>query len=137
MTALTADRNTPVRDNIIDVYDVAAGVKIYAGSMVGLDASGNAKPFVVATDLICVGRAEEAVNNSTGSAGDVQVRVRHGIFRWANSGSTDTITKAHIGDICYGVDDATVALTSGTSTRSAAGTVFFVDTSGVWVKSTI
>ena len=39
-----------------------------------------------------IGRAEERVDNSGGNAGDLDIRVREGIFRWANSASTDEIT---------------------------------------------
>ncbi|MCY1266027.1 hypothetical protein D9M68_325520 [compost metagenome] len=42
--ALTKDRNTPRRDGVQFNDPVAAGVKIYAGSLACLDASGNAVP---------------------------------------------------------------------------------------------
>jgi hypothetical protein len=135
MTALAADRDTPARDGNIFSYPLAAAVKIYAGSLVMLDASGNAKPGATATGQIAVGRAREQVDNSAGSAADLSVEIEQGVFRWGNSASTDAITKAEIGDLCYIVDDQTVAKTSGTNTRSVAGTVVDVDSDGVWVKT--
>ena len=51
-----------------------------------------------------------------------------------NSAAGDAITRAEIGDVCYIVDDETVAKTNGTSTRSAAGTIRDVDAQGVWVE---
>jgi hypothetical protein len=44
MTALTADRDTPMRDGDSYSYPMAAATEIFAGSLVVLDASGNAEP---------------------------------------------------------------------------------------------
>jgi hypothetical protein len=134
MTALAADRDTPTRDGDVFSYPMAVA-KIYAGSLVMLNASGNATPGATATGQIAVGRAREQVDNSGGSAADLNIEVEQGIFRWANSASTDAITKAEIGDLCYIVDDQTVAKTNGTNTRSVAGTIVDVDSDGVWVKT--
>lgn len=134
MAALTEDRNTAKRDGGLLSMPVAASVKIYAGAIVARDASGYATPGATATTLLGVGRAESPGDNSTGSAGDIAVAVRKGIFRFANSAGGDEITRADIGVDCYIVDDQTVAKTDGTSTRSVAGQVFDVDSDGVWVK---
>lgn len=131
---LTADRNTPRREGEEMSLNVAAAKKIYAGSIVARDASGNATPGAVATTLLGMGRAEEYVDNSAGAAGDKIVRVRKGVFRYANSAAADEITTADIGKECYIVDDQTVAKTDGTSTRSIAGRIYDVDTAGVWVE---
>jgi hypothetical protein len=113
---------------------VAASVKIYAGALVALDSNGNAKPGETATGLLGIGRAEAQADNSSGSAGDINVEVRKGVFRFENSAGGDEITLADIGADCYIVDDSTVAKTDGTSTRSVAGKVFDVDSDGVWVR---
>jgi hypothetical protein len=134
MAALTADRNTAMRDGHIVSLPVAASVKIYAGALVARDASGNATPGATATDILGVGRAEAQADNSSGSAGDLSVEIRKGVFRFENSTGVDEITPADIGSDCYIVDDATVALTDGSGTRSVAGTVFDVDSDGVWVR---
>jgi len=133
MTALTADRNTPRRDDEFYSRPVAVATEIFAGSLVVLNAAGNAVPASTATGLVADGRAEEHVNNA-GSAGDMAVKVRKGVFRFANSADGDEITIAEIGDTCYIVDDQTVAKTDDSSSRSAAGTVTDVDASGVWVR---
>lgn len=132
MTALAADRNTPQRAGDQFVYPVAAATKIYAGSIVMLNAAGDATKGATATGQICVGRAEEQVDN-TGAAGAKTINVSKGVYRWGNSAAADAITKAEIGDNCYIVDDQTVAKTDGTATRSVAGKIVDVDTSGVWV----
>lgn len=134
MAALTTDRNTVRRDGEQLSLPVAAAKKIFAGSLVARDSSGNATPGATATTLLGVGRAEEYVDNSAGAAGDKSVTVRKGTYKFANSASGDLIARADIGSDCYIVDDQTVAKTNGTSTRSVAGKVFDVDTDGVWVK---
>lgn len=133
--ALSADRNTPMREGVLYDYPVAADTVIYAGSLIVLDADGNAEPASTATGLVAVGRAEQHVDNGGGAATALTVRVRQGVFRWANSADADAITKAEIGSQCYIVDDQTVAKTSGDDTRSVAGTVVDVDAQGVWVKT--
>ncbi|MBV6636421.1 MAG: hypothetical protein KI788_10995 [Mameliella sp.] len=134
MAALTADRNTPRFEGDIRQGDVAASTLIYAGALVMRDASGNLVEGQTATGLIGAGRAEERVDNSAGSAGDLTCDYRPGIYRFANSAAADEITKAEIGDVCYAVDDQTVAKTDGTSTRSPAGLIEGVDANGVWVR---
>ena len=131
--ALTADRNTPYRDGDSIVLGVATLKKIYAGSLVALDANGYATPGATATTLKGLGRAEEQVDNSSGLDGALTVEIRRGIFRWANSSAADEIADDDIGKRCYIVDDQTVALTNGTNTRSVAGIIFDVDDDGVWV----
>ena len=53
---------------------------------------------------------------------------------FANSAAADLITLADLGSTVFVVDDQTVAKTSATSTRSAAGKVVDVDTTGVWIS---
>ena len=131
--ALAKDRDTKERAGADFGYPVASGKLIYAGALVCLSATGYAEPGDVATTLIAVGRAEAKVDNSAGGDGDLTVRVRPGVFRFDNSADADAITRAEIGDNCYVVDDATVAKTSGTATRSIAGRIVDVDDVGVWV----
>lgn len=132
--ALTQDRDTPGRDGQALSLGVAAAKKIYAGALVAVDANGYATPGAVSTTIRGVGRAEEYVDNSAGANGAVSVSVKKGVFRFGNSSSGDLIAAADIGNDCYIVDDQTVAKTNGTGTRSVAGRIFDVDSSGVWVK---
>jgi hypothetical protein len=131
---LTRDRNTPRREGEDFFRQVAADAVIFMGALVALNAAGHAVPASTATGLVADGVAEEPVDNTGGAAGDLNVKVRKGIFRFANSAGGDEITIAHIGDTAYIVDDETVALTDGTSTRSAAGTIVDVDSDGVWIR---
>ena len=133
MAPLTADRNTPRRDGRSFSAPVAAATKCYAGGIACLDASGNATPGAAATTLTPVGRFEQTVDN-TGAAGVKSVAILSGVFQYANSADADLITRAEIGEVCYIVDDATVAKTNGGATRSRAGLIVDVDALGVWVE---
>ena len=132
MTALTAGRNTPYRDGENFVFGVATTQKIYAGSIVVLSATGYAESGATATGKIAVGRCEEYVYNDLAD-GLKTVKVRRGCYQFLNSAAADLITIAQIGDVCYIVDDQTVAKTDGGTTRSPAGFIMDVDDDGVWV----
>lgn len=136
MTALTTDRDTQRRNGDQGVFPVAAATKIFAGAIV---CAQTGAAFVTkgatATTLRGLGVAEELADNTSGSAGAINVKVRRdGWFRFANSSAGDLITLADVGADCYVVDDATVAKTSGGSTRSIAGKVRDVDAIGVWIE---
>lgn len=86
----------------------------------------------MATTLIAVGCFTESA--TAVSAGDARVRVKRGVFKFANSAAGDLIAQANVGADCYIADDQTVALTNGTNTRSRAGKIVAVDADGVWVQ---
>lgn len=133
MTALVADRNTPMKDGKLISVPLAAGVKIFAGSLVAANAAGLATPGATAATLTYLGRAEEQIDNTSGAASAKSVLVRKGeAFKFANL-AADPVTQASMGKVCYIADDQTVALTNGGATRSAAGTVIGVEADGVWV----
>lgn len=132
--ALTKDRNTLRRDGVQFNDPVAASTRIFAGSLMCLDASGNAVPGSTATTLTARGVAQEQVDNSAGAAGDLRIESRRGVFPFANSAAADEITRADIGANAYIVDDQTVAKTDGTATRSVAGVIRDVDSDGVWIE---
>ena len=143
-----AERNTPRRTGgyeYVESYDVAASTTIEAGKIVALDANGNAVEYAksatnTANNLTVVGRCEETVDNSSGSAGDLKVRVRTGVFRWNNDVSSDAVTKAEIGDAVHGEDDETIRKTAvtGNNARTAkVGRLVDVDGQGAWVATGI
>ena len=111
-----------------------AAVKIYQGGAVGVvSGTGYATPLLVATSGITfVGVAEETVDNSAGSAGDLWIRVRRtGLVGWNSSG----LTIANISNKVYfvsGSDDNTV---SATVSAILAGTLSAFDSNSVaWVN---
>lgn len=132
--ALSNDRNTPRRQGDILRGPLAASTKVFAGALVMRNAAGYLLKGATATGSVGVGCAQEQVDNSSGSAGDKLVDVRPGSFLFKNSASGDAITIAQIGDVCFIVDDETVAKTDGSAARSPAGFVEDVVTEGVWVR---
>lgn len=106
MTALS--KNTPRKEAASGgrefVDPVAAAAVIYNGSVICLDASGDAIPLDVTVANVR-GVAMEEADNTAGAAGDIAVRVRRGAFLMTNLG---TVTRAHIGDTIYFDDDNTV-----------------------------
>lgn len=130
---LTADRNTAMREGTVLSVPVAAGATIYAGAIVVANATGFAAPGTTALGLRALGRAESQVDNAAGVDGALDVTVRRGVFHFANS-VADPVTQADIGNTCYIEDDQTIAKTTGTNTRSAAGKLIEVDATGVWLE---
>ena len=133
MAALTEDRNTPYKDGEAIPVPVAAGKKIYAGSLVVANATGYAEPGSTATTLTAHGRAESRVDNNGGANGAKTIVVaRKRAFKFANLAS-DLVSQAGLGKDCFIADDQTVAKTNGGTTRSIAGQVLGVEADGVWV----
>lgn len=133
MAAATKAVNTPRRAGTDRGVPVAAGKVIFQGSLVCLDAAGNATPGAIATTLKGCGRANATIDNTAGAAGAAFVPVEAGIFRWGNDAG-NPVTRVHIGAACYAIDDQTVSSSHNTNTRSAVGIVFDVDAGGVWVR---
>jgi hypothetical protein len=132
MTAATKNTNTPHRLGLSRGYGMSAATHAYAGTIAVLN-GGFVEPATTATGLIAVGVFSAECDNSAGGDGDMVALVERGIYRFANSTSTDAITTGEIGKACYAVDDLTVAKTDGTGTRSIVGIVDHIDDSGVWV----
>ncbi|KPN64261.1 hypothetical protein SAMN04488527_101262 [Aliiroseovarius crassostreae] len=126
----TGERNTLHRAGEFLSYALAPGAKINKGAIACLDA-GLAKKGHAAVGLVTVGRAEHSVDEA---AGDTQVKVRRGNFRYLNSAGADELTNADVGKPCYLVDDETVAKTDGGGTRSVAGTLREVEGGQVWIE---
>lgn len=134
MTALTSDRNTIAREGDTLSGPVAANVRIFAGALIMRTVAGHLAPGAAVATAIGAGRADIGVNNTGGSGGALAVDWRRGTFRFENSDSSDAITVADIGKLCFIVDDCTVAKTDGSAARSPAGVVEDVDDAGVWVR---
>lgn len=134
MPALTADRDTPRHGGASFGYPVKAGARLFAGGIACIDSTGFLVKGATSATLKAVGVAQEQVDNTSGANGAAVAEVRRGVFRFANSASTDQITNADIGNDCFIVDDQTVAKTNGSNTRSVAGKVRLVDAAGVWVE---
>lgn len=131
--ALTKDRNTTERAGSHLALPVAANAKIFAGSIVVINATGYAAPGATALNLRAAGRAEENVDNTGGANGATTVPVSRGVFKYKNS-AADPIVQGDLLADCFIEDDETVAKTNGAGTRSRAGKIIDLDSDGVWVE---
>lgn len=127
MTTLAADRYMKEyvgRDYVAPVYQSSL---IYKGSLVCQNATGYAVKGSTSTALRALGVAQEQKDNTSGSSGDLDITYRKGVYPFFNSSSSDEITSAEKDEVCYIVDDQTVAKTSGGGTRSIAGRIRGID----------
>lgn len=139
MTALAAPRLVPVKGEDCGLIRSlpCAAVKIYSGSLVMINSSGYATPAAASSGnnaLVVAGIAEETVDNSGGSAGDLYIRVKanddcaaYGFNN--NSGAAVDIT--HVGLLAHASDDNTVANAASSTTRPIVGYIHSVDDDGL------
>jgi hypothetical protein len=141
MTALSADRDTPMREQPRDpnylTPEVHPGVVIWAGAIVVLE-HGQAVPARSAVGLTVLGVARSSIDNRTypiATGGRRRrVIVVAGVAQFENSTGGDQIRPEDSGAVCFLVDDRTLARTDGGGKRSPAGTVEHVDDDQrVWV----
>lgn len=105
MTALAADKKVQYREAVIQEIPVAADAVIYLGAMVCVNASGYAVPAAAVDGYKFAGWAQEPVDNTGGSNGDLNVIVRRkGQLKVLATG----LTQAKVGDPMYISDDQTV-----------------------------
>ena len=140
MAALTKARLVPVKgesEGLTRLVPVAASTTIYNGALVMLNSSGYATPAAAAgtnNALVVAGIAEETVDNSAGSAGDLYVRVKacssDTAFGFNNHGSA-TCTIADVGKLAHASDDNTVANAASGTTRPLVGHIHSIDDDGL------
>jgi len=141
MSALTAAKDTPrkvTNDSSRLGGTVKGGVKCYEGGLAvygpGAVSGIYVQPGSTATGLFALGRFTKTVDNTSGTDGldvngvPISADIDTGLFRWANG---DSIANGDIGKPAYVVDDQTVS--KGSSGKSLAGMIVYVDSSGVWV----
>lgn len=134
------ERNTPRRTGgyeYVEPYSVEAGAKCEAGNLIGLNAAGDARHADGTAGEIIVGRCEATADNAGGGAGDVEVLVRTGVFRWNNDVAGKQVTKAHIGDGVFAHDSETIRIDAKAGAGSKAGRLIAVDDQGAWVATGI
>lgn len=109
MTVLADDRNVARKEGELVDYDVVQSDIVYKGSLVSATTGGYAQPASDSNQDLFLGVAAEKADNSSGSNGDIQVRIwKKGTFEFVMSGAA----QANIGDPAYVVDDQTVATTT-------------------------
>jgi hypothetical protein len=131
MSGLTRDRATSYREGIEVEYPVAASTRIYAGSLVCVNAAGYAVPAADTSGYRFAGVAMEQVDNSAGADGATQVRVRRaGVFEF----DAASITQAMVGEAMYAVDDHTFDDAAGPDNDVRVGTlVKYVAATQGWI----
>lgn len=105
---------------------VAAAKHLYEGTLISqLTSGGTAVPYSTASSEHCVGVAQHEQDNSIGTAGagDKRIRVEtKRLFAFTNGTSTDAFADTDfIGAPVYATDDHTVAKTSGSNARKPVG----------------
>lgn len=134
MAALTADRITKSKGLVKrQAYPVAAGAKIFAGSMVCINTSGYAVPAADTANFSPVrGIATAQADNTSGANGAIDVVVEYGCsFLLACTGA---ITQADLGAIAMVADDQTVSDAAAMTNDIRAGRIAeIVSASAVWV----
>lgn len=120
-------RSTRERQGKEFVFPVAGGETITLGTMVALNAAGEAVPASDTAGLTVVGVAWGVDGTDT-----QRVTARRGCFNF-DADITDTPTLADVGKPVYAVDDITVANAVGGS-RPQAGILLGVDDDGCWVQ---
>lgn len=126
------ERNTEWRNGKSVAVGLAAGAKIYLGTLIVL-AAGYAKAGFADPAVVCVGIAKATVDNTDGADGDAKVVAEKGTYKLDNATAGDAITRVDIGKSCFVLDATTVAKTDGGGARAKAGVVFDVDGNSVWV----
>jgi hypothetical protein len=105
MTVLSADRNTVSKAGENQSYPCAVDI-FYKGAMICINGAGYAVPAAdTAGYSTVVGVADENVDNSGGSAGTLNVRVKSG--RRFSFVATGTLAQTDVGTTMYVVDDQT------------------------------
>jgi hypothetical protein len=91
---------TEIPGHFSGLHPLAADAVIDVGGLVALNASGNALSASSTVTGHCIGRSQDALNNTGGSIGDLVIAPRRGIFGCANS-ATDPVDKSHIGKMVF------------------------------------
>jgi hypothetical protein len=112
-------------------FPVAASSKIYAGSLVCVNAGGYAAPAADTAGYRFVGVAMEQADNSGGGDGAMILRVRRvGVFEF----DADSITQAMVGNAMYAVDDHTMDDAAGPANDVKVGElVKYVSATKGWI----
>jgi len=115
-------------------WDAAATQVFYQGAIVIVKTDGFAYVGVTGTGHKVIGVCACELDTTGLADGAKSVIIEPGTWGdFTNSATTDAIATDDRGKTCYVVDDDTVALTDGGSTRSAAGTIFDVADDGTSV----
>lgn len=133
MTVLAANIVVKAKDpGTPQSYEVVASDIIYKGALLMVNAAGYVAPCTATASTMFAGIAQEKIDNSSGSAGDVSVVCyRTGRFLLLFS---DTLTIANVGDVAYAEDDQTCSVSGATNEHKVGVIAEFVDATHAWVQ---
>ena len=131
MTAATNDIQTEVMDGVQLAFPVNGTSKIFAGTLVCVNADGHLVPGADTAGLIFQGMALQYKDNTTGADGDLTCVVRRrGLVKMAIAAAT----QANVGDNVFLVDDQTCDFAGNTTNDIFCGIVAgYIDSTHVWV----
>jgi len=119
MTALITHRKTVTDAGRLATFPVAAGAVIYLGSLVCINAAGQAVAGADTAGLRFIGVAQTGADNGTGAAASLNVTVQQvGAFAFA-AGST--LLQSAVGAPLYIADDQTLAYAADVTNQVLAG----------------
>ena len=125
MTALNADFNRSFRDGEIVQVPLEANARLYAGSIVEINAAGRGIAATKGANKTYLGVSlENKAGGSVAGAVKAQVRIR-GAYKFATTGTAVLGKKAHV------ADDNTV--TDAPAGASVMGVIIQTESDGVWV----
>ncbi len=128
---LTADRQWTKKGQGRHGYrPVDGGSVIYYGALIALNAAGFVVPADDAAGLVVIGVAEQTVDNSDGSDGDVSVKYVTGVeVEFTNAGGT--IEQADM--YAFAEDDDAVTDYGGSTNKNFVGPVTSFTSTKAWV----
>ena len=128
----TPGHTTRNAQNLGETREYPAAVDIcYAGGLAMINAAGFAQPATAeAGNAGCVGVFLKTVDNSGGSAGDLDVEVEEGDFLF----DAASIVQGNLGEVMYASDDQTFDETQGANEPQVGQLVEFVSTTSGYVR---
>lgn len=129
MTAITTPRfNTDRQDGEVLSFKIS-NVKIVEGALVSINADGYAISSTDTASTYFAGVAEETVDNTAGSAGDKEIKVRTGGVIQVAAGFS--AAQANVGDEVFVEDNATVDVAGGLTNDVYVGRIVTVVSASV------
>ncbi len=133
MAATTKDRSILTKKVRASSLPVAAATLIPLGVLVARNAAGYAVNAADAAGLRVVGFSDaDTADNAAGLAGDIQIEFTSGIAGLFENDGANPVLAAHVGDLCYVLDNQTVSSDPGDH-GVVAGVVESVVAGGVYV----
>lgn len=111
-------------------YPVAPGEQVYRGSLIALNAAGQAQRIQTAGSVVFLGLCNQDVNNVGQSAPGATVIGQKGGWKL----TVPSATFSNIGATVYAVDDGTLSLTNTGGTLLVAGTLAGIEGGNTYVN---